>query len=224
MCFALAKFSSVTRPEATAKGPLNDIVADNMFFILKGHSSVHGTATLAMTIVQGTKGRFALNLSERTPGDAGRKRHFGRQAVMAATRIEAPVSRKHLLLGVAEFIPEKPFTHSYVSLAPQRKSRKPEPLLRSSATQRHMGASARETRLHANRAPNSPFKVVDKLTPWLRKRNITDTGLAPLYPCIGPEDPIIFSRSIRLMLSPLRKTHHDFFNEKTKTILQRLTA
>ncbi|SMQ56383.1 unnamed protein product [Zymoseptoria tritici ST99CH_3D7] len=66
-----------------------------MFFILKGHSSVHGTATLAMTIVQGTKGRFALNLSERTPGDAGRKRHFGRQAVMAATRIEAP-SRPHI--------------------------------------------------------------------------------------------------------------------------------
>ncbi|SMR52028.1 unnamed protein product [Zymoseptoria tritici ST99CH_3D1] len=54
MCFALAKFSHVTRPEATAKGPWTHVIADNMFVILKGHSSVHGTAPLAMTIVQGT--------------------------------------------------------------------------------------------------------------------------------------------------------------------------
>ncbi|SMR62392.1 unnamed protein product [Zymoseptoria tritici ST99CH_1E4] len=177
--------------------------------------------------MQGESGILDGKQSWLRPGSKHRLGHTSAESD-AARRMQyinrESVSRKHLLLGVAEFIPEKPFTHSYVSLAPQRKSRKPEPLLRSSATQRHMGASARETRLHANRAPDSPFKVVDKLTPWLRKRNITDTGLAPLYPCIGPEDPIIFSRSIRLMLSPLRKTHHDFFNEKTKTILQRLTA
>ncbi|SMY30309.1 unnamed protein product [Zymoseptoria tritici ST99CH_1A5] len=31
-----------------------DIIADNMLVILKGHSSIHGTAPLAMTIVQET--------------------------------------------------------------------------------------------------------------------------------------------------------------------------
>ncbi|EGP82200.1 uncharacterized protein MYCGRDRAFT_97716 [Zymoseptoria tritici IPO323] len=169
--------------------------------------------------MQGESGILDGKQSWLRPGSKHRLGHTSAESD-AARRMQyinrESVSRKHLLLGVAEFIPEKPFTHSL--------SLRQEPLLRSSATQRHMGASARETRLHANRAPNSPFKVVDKLTPWLRKRNITDTGLAPLYPCIGPEDPIIFSRSIRLMLSPLRKTHHDFFNEKTKTILQRLTA
>lgn len=80
--------------------------------------------------MQGESGILDGKQSWLRPGSKHRLGHTSAESD-AARRMQyinrESVSRKHLLLGVAEFIPEKPFTHSYVSLAPQRKSRKPVP-------------------------------------------------------------------------------------------------